>query len=285
MTSKERYENIEIPAQLTDVIRQAQQKAAARKSSSRIIRSVSALAACAAFLFIVNIPAVANAMVKIPVVGTIVQVLQFGGGDGGQITDGVTVGSETAEDTLRINFSTDEQGHTNDVPYYKVVHKEAPNRLIFTFDGTRYMDIDKVKADFVTQPLVNDVYGSMILDDSSVGFVVVLKEGVQHSVTEFKNPGYLEVKLSSDGKPITPRKVYSLRTEPMPYGESMGILKESYPEEDITFLRTSNDEFTAVIGEYSTAAEAELKLKELAQLPDYNNDFYVDSWMSNENPK
>ncbi|MCM3135080.1 hypothetical protein M3629_20070 [Paenibacillus polysaccharolyticus] len=283
MTSKERYENIEIPAQLTEVIRQAQRKAAARKKSSRLIRYASALAACAAFLFIVNIPTVANAMVKIPVVGTIVQVLQFG--DGGKITDGVTVGSETTENTLKINFSTDDQGQTNDAPYYNVVHKSAPNRILFTFSGARYMDMEKVKNDFMTQPLVKDVYGSMILDDSSVGFVVVLKEGVQYSVTEFKNPGYLEVKLTSDGKPVTPRKVFSLRTEPMPFGESMGILKESYPDEDISFLKTSTGEYTGVFGEYSTAEEAELKLKELAQQPDYNGEFYIDSWMSNENPK
>ncbi|MBY0206409.1 hypothetical protein [Paenibacillus cucumis (ex Kampfer et al. 2016)] len=283
MTSKERYENIEIPAQLTEVIRQAQRKAAARKKSSRIIRYASALAACAAFLFIVNIPTVANAMVKIPVVGTIVQVLQFG--DGGKITDGVTVGSDATQNTLKIHFSTDDQDQTNDAPYYNVVHKSAPNRILFTFSGARYMDMEKVKNDFMTQPLVKDVYGSMILDDSSVGFVVVLKEGVQYSVTEFKNPGYLEVKLTSDGKPVTPRKVFSLRTESMPFGESMGILKESYPDEDISFLKTSTDEFTAVIGEYSTAEEAELKLKELAKLPEYNGEFYVDSWMSNENPK
>ncbi|MCF7757241.1 hypothetical protein KQ941_22675 [Paenibacillus xylanexedens] len=283
MTGKDRYENIEIPAQLTDVIHHAQKRATARKNSSRMIHYASVIAACAAFLFVVNIPSVANAMSKIPVVGSIVQVLQFG--DGGKVTDGVTVGSEATENTLKINFSTDEQDQTNDAPHYNVVHKEAPNRILFTFSGARYMDIEKVKADFMTQPLVKDVYGSMILDDSSVGFVVVLKEGVQYAVTEFKNPGYLEVKLTSDGKPVTPRKVYSLRTESMPFGESMGIIKESYPDEDISFLKTSTGEFTAVIGEYLTAEEAEQKLKELAQQPDYHEEFYVDSWMSNENPK
>ncbi|KAA2287812.1 hypothetical protein FY526_29750, partial [Clostridioides difficile] len=104
MTGKDRYEDIEIPAQLTDVIHHAQKRATARKSSSRMIRYASVIAACAAFLFVVNIPSVANAMSKIPVVGSIVQVLQFG--DGGKITDGVTVGSEATENTLKINFST-----------------------------------------------------------------------------------------------------------------------------------------------------------------------------------
>lgn len=147
------------------------------------------------------------------------------------------------------------------------------------------MDMEKVKADFMAQPLVKDVYGSIILDDSSIGFVVVLKEGVQYSVTEFKNPGYLEVKLTSDGQPVTPRKVYSPVQNPMPFGESMGILEESYPDEDISFLKTSTGEYTGVIGDYTTAEEAELKLKELAPQSDYNGEFYVDSWMSNEVPK
>lgn len=36
MTGKERYEHIEIPAQLTDVMTAAQKKAAARKRSMRL---------------------------------------------------------------------------------------------------------------------------------------------------------------------------------------------------------------------------------------------------------
>ncbi|MGE6577284.1 hypothetical protein ACQKFM_20440 [Paenibacillus xylanexedens] len=283
MTGKDRYENIEIPAQLNDVIHHAQKRATARKSSSRMIRYASVIAACVAFVFVVNIPSVANAMSKIPVVGSIVQVLQFG--DGGKVTDGVTIGTETTENTLKINFGIDEGESVAHVPSYKVEHKEAPNRLIFTFQGIRFIDFAQIEKNLLTQPLVKDVYRNIILDDSAIRFVVELKEGVQYSVTEYENPGSMEIKLTSDGKPVPPREVFSLRTEEMPAGEWMGHLAESYPEEDISYLKTSTGKFTAVIGAYDTAEEAELKLKEISEQPSYAGDFYMDSWMSNENPQ
>ncbi|MFC9708622.1 DUF4179 domain-containing protein [Paenibacillus sp. NPDC056933] len=282
MTGKDRYKNIEIPAQLTDVIQHAQKKATARKSSFRIIRYTSVIAACIVFLFVVNIPSVTNAMAKIPVVGTIVQVLQFG--IGGKITDGVSVNTEATENTLKIDFSRDEGASVTSVPSYKVEQKDAPNRLIFTLNGVRLVDFDKIEKDFLAQTLVKDVYRNIILDDSAIRFVVELKDGVEYSVTEFENPGYLEVTLTSNGESVEPQKVFSLRTDAMPLGEQMGHLEEAYPEEDISYLKTANGEFIAVIGAYDTAEEAQLKLKEISERESYTGDFYVDSWMSNESP-
>ncbi|ACX62995.1 hypothetical protein MHI43_03535 [Paenibacillus sp. FSL H8-0457] len=281
MTGKERYEHIEIPAQLTGVIDAAQKKAAIRKRSKRMMRYSSVVAAAAALLFVVNIPTVANALSKVPVVGSIVQVLQFGGG--GERTDGVTVGTEASEDVFKIHF--DQEGESvSSVPAYTVDHRDAPNRLIFTFNGVRYFDYDTIKKDMLALPLVKDVYENVILDDSAMRFVVELKDGVKHSVSEYKDPGYLELRLTSTGEPVTPREVFYIRSETMPQGESLAILEEIYLEDDVTFIKAAGGDFIAVIGGFDTREAAEQKLGEISSRETYGDDLRIDSWMSNERP-
>ncbi|KOP65143.1 hypothetical protein AMS62_07705 [Bacillus sp. FJAT-18019] len=281
MTGKERYEHIEIPAQLTDVIVAAQKKAAARKRSMRLARYSSVVAAAIALLFVVNIPTVANALSKVPVVGSIVQVLQFG--SGGERTDGITVGTEASENVFKIHF--DQQGESiSSVPAYTVDHREAPNRLIFTFNGVRNFDYETIKKDMLALPLVKDVYENVILDDSAMRFVVELRDGVRHSVSEFKDPGYIELKLTSTGEPVTPREVFYIRSEAMPQGESLAILEEIYMEDDVTFIKTADGNFIAVIGGFDTREAAEQKLGEISARDNYGDDLRIDSWMNNERP-
>ncbi|MGG4108972.1 DUF4179 domain-containing protein [Paenibacillus lautus] len=281
MTGKERYEHIEIPAQITDVMAAAQKKAAARKRSMRLTRYSSVVAAAIAVLFVVNIPTVANALAKVPVVGSIVQVLQFGGG--GERTDGVTVGTEASEDVIKIQFDQDGKS-VSSVPSYTVDHRDAPNRLIFTFNGVRNFDYETLKKDMLALPLVKDVYENVILDDSAMRFVVELKDGVKHTVSEYKDPGYIELKLTSTGEPVNPREVFYIRSEAMPQGESLAILEEIYMEDDVTFIKTAGGDFIAVIGGFDTREEAEQKLGEISARDSYSDDLRIDSWMSNERP-
>ncbi|AYB46572.1 DUF4179 domain-containing protein [Paenibacillus lautus] len=281
MTGKERYEHIEIPAQLTGVIEAAQKKAAIHKRSKRMMRYSSVVAVAVALLFVVNIPTVANALSKVPVVGSIVQVLQFG--DGGERTDGVTVGTEASEDVFKIHF--DQEGESvSSVPAYTVDHRDAPNRLIFTFNGVRNFDYDAIKKDMLALPLVKDVYENVILDDSAMRFVVELKDGVKHTVSEYKDPGYIELKLTSTGEPTTPREVFYIRSEAMPQGESLAILEEIYLEDDVTFIKAAGGDFIAVIGGFDTREAAEQKLSEISSRETYGDDLRIDSWMSNERP-
>lgn len=281
MTGKERYEHIEIPIELTGIIDAAQKKAAARKRSMRLARYSSVVAAAIALLFVVNIPAVANALAKVPVVGSIVQILQFG--SGGERTDGVTVGTEASEDVFRIHF--DQEGDSiASVPAYTVDHREAPNRLIFTLNGVRTFDYETIKKDMLALPLVKDVYENVILDDSAMRFVVELKDGVEHTVSEYTDPGYLELRLTSTGEPVIPHEVFYIRSETMPQGESLAILEEIYIEDDVTFIKTASGSFIAVIGGFDTREAAEQKLGEIAARDSYGDDLRIDSWMSNERP-
>lgn len=283
MIGKQHYDNIPVPEQLTDVMDRAQQKARQKqRKTNRIVRYSSLIAACIAFLLVVNIPTVANAMYNIPVLGSIVKVLQFG--EGGKVTDGVHVETKVTENSVQIHFSNDGKDLMDRVPAYEVVQKDAPNRLIFTINGARTFDYDQVTQDLRKLPLVQDVYRVVILDDSAMRFVVELKDGVSHTITEYQNPGYLELTLRSDATITEPHMIYALRTESMPMGESLSMLEELYPNEDISFIKTSGERYAAVIGEYETKEEAEAKLKQVStESPDYH-DFRVDSWMSNDRP-
>lgn len=284
MIGKQHYDNISVPEQLNDVMDLAQRKARQKqRQTNRIVRYSSLIAACIAFLLIVNIPTVANAMYHIPVLGSIVKVLQFG--KGGEVTDGAHVETKVTQNSVQIHFSQDGKESMERVPAYEVVQKDAPNRLIFTINGARSFDYDQVTRDLLKLPLVKEVYRVTILDDSAMRFVVELKDGVSHTVTEYQNPGYLELTLQANAVPTKPHMIFALRTEHMPMGESLSLLEELYPNEDISFIKTSDEQYAAVIGNYATKEEAEAKLKQInAESPD-NHDFHVDSWMSNEKPK
>ena len=104
-------------------------------------------------------------------------------------------------------------------------YRDAPNRLIFTFNGVRNFDYETLKKDMLALPLVKDVYENVILDDSAMRFVVELKDGVKHTVSEYKDPGYIELKLTSTGEPVTPREVFYIRSEAMPQGNPSPSLK------------------------------------------------------------
>ncbi len=134
MIGKQHYDAIDIPEQLADVIAEAQQKAARkRQQTRRRIRYASIIAACIAVLLVLfQVPTVAKAIYPIPVLGSIVKVLQFG--HGGEMTDGAHVQTTVTQNALRIHCSNEGQELAY-VPAYTVKQESAPDRLLFTFQG------------------------------------------------------------------------------------------------------------------------------------------------------
>lgn len=283
MTGKERYDNIEIPARLSGVIQEATRRGRAHQRNRRLIRGTSTLvAACAALMIAVNMPGVAMALSDVPVVGSIVKVLQVGGG--GERTDGAAVQTSVQENTLDIHFTIDGE-QTASVPAYTVDYKEAPNRLIFTFNGVRDLDFQKLKQDISSLSNVKDVYNNVILDDSAVRFVVELKDKIDYSVSEYKEPGYIQLKLFSAAKPKEAHEVFYVRSQAMEQGETLGILDEQYTQDGSTVIKTKNGKYILAIGGFESRAEAEEMLHQLAEREDYYEPLQVDSWMSNESPQ
>ncbi|SEA50900.1 hypothetical protein [Paenibacillus sp. 276b] len=283
MTGKERYAQINIPSGLSGVIQQARQRARNQKRRKMMIwRSSSLVAACAAVMITANVPGVAKALSDVPVIGSVVKILQVGGG--GERTDGVSVTTTKESDTLNINFQIDGEQITS-APSYTVDHKEGPNRLIFTFNGVRHLDYDKLEKDIKALKNVKDVYQNIILDDSAIGFVVELKDDVDYSVSEYQQPGYIQLKLSSDGKSTQSHKLFFVRSEDMEQGEALAMLAEQYSADGSSVVQTQNGKFTVVMGAFENRADAEKHLKEFTDREEYSEPLHVDSWMSNENPQ
>ncbi|RAW12867.1 hypothetical protein DC345_21520 [Paenibacillus taichungensis] len=284
MTGKERYEQINIPSGLSGVIQQARQRARNQKRRKMMIwRSSSLVAACAAVMITANVPGVAKALSDVPVIGSVVKILQVGGG--GERTDGVSVTTTKESDTLNINFQIDGEQITS-APSYTVDHKEGPNRLIFTFNGVRHLDYDKLEQDIKALKNVKEVYQNIILDDSAIGFVVELKDDVDYSVSEYQQPGYIQLKLSSGGvKSTQAHELFFVRSEDMEQGEALAMLAEQYSADGSSVVQTQNGKFTVVMGAFDNRADAEKHLKEFTDREDYSEPLHVDSWMSNENPQ
>ncbi|WP_314590351.1 SPOR domain-containing protein [Paenibacillus terrigena] len=283
MTGKERYDNIEIPARLSEVIQQAQQRGRMEKRRRSVLRRSTITAACAAAIMItVNVPNVAMALSDVPVIGSIVKVLQIG--SGGQRTDGVSVTTTAEENTLNINFSLNGE-QTSSAPAYTVDYKAAPDRLIFSFYGVRNLDYMKLQEDIKGLSNVKDVYNNVILDDSAFRFVVELKENIDYSVSEYQQPGYIQLKLFGAKKPEQAHDVYYVRSQAMEQGESIAVLDEQYAADDSSVIKTKQGKFIVAMGGFKTREEAEQLLQKLSAREDYFEPMHIDHWMSNTSPE
>ncbi|MEC0241202.1 SPOR domain-containing protein [Paenibacillus dokdonensis] len=283
MTGKERYENIEIPSRLSGVIHEATQRGRIHKRKMRWLRGSSTLvAACAALMITVNVPSVAMALSDIPVISSIVKVLQVG--SGGERTDGVSVTTTVQENMLNIHFSIDGEQISN-APAYTVDHKEAPNRLIFTFNGVRNLDFEKLKQDIGGLSNVKDVYSNVILDDSAVRFVVELKDNIDYSVSEYQKPGFIQLKLFGAAEKEKQHEVFYVRSQEMELGEMLGMLDEQYAEDGSNVIKTKNGKYVVAMGGFASRSDAEDLLRELSAREDYSEPLHVDSWMSNDHPQ
>lgn len=260
-TGKKEYDNIPIPAELDEVIACSIRRA----ERSRHLHALKRTAACAAAVFCVlfasaNIMPIYTYAAQIPVLGSIVQVLQIG--SGGEVTDGAHGGAESYGDSVQLSFDSD-SGKLDYVPHYSVAHYSAPNRVVMTFRGVRGMDFDELRESLLASEAVSDAYRMMILDDSAFGIVVVLNDGWSCEVAEYSDPGALMINFSSDETVDADAEVYYLRTEAMPYTDELGLLCEKYHNEGASQLKTANGDYIVTIGQYESESEALQALEEL----------------------
>lgn len=110
---------------------------------------------------------------------------------------------------------------------------------------------------------VQDVYRTMIGDDSMCGFIIVLNSGYTYEITEHADPASLAVRFYRDPEYQPEQTVYYLRSEAMPYGEGLGLLAEQYGDEAAQ-LQTQSGEYIITVGQYETSAEAALQALEEA---------------------
>lgn len=272
---KNAYEDIKVPEEIDDVIRLSikRGKKEMRKinTKSKIIKGFCGVAAgFMIFTMVVNTsPAFADMAANFPGLGKLVRVLQFdkGKAQGGKITDGsnvnfISLNHERDEENILINFEQEDKAQ-DIAPYFDVEYKKSPYTMTFTIGGVRRLEAEKNFDELKKSNLIDDVYKLITLDDSVVRFNIVFNQPVKYEVIEYEKPAQVVIKLSRDSNKED-KDVYSIRSSSYPFGEELGMMAESFFEEEgLRILKDNEGTFAVEVGQYDSKDEAEEKLKQI----------------------
>ena len=208
---------------------------------------------------VANVPILAKELVKIPVVGELIKILNFTGSiaEGGVRNDGLYINVDSYEEESIDLYFTRNNNLESDVPVYEFTYHQYPYELEMKLQGVRGFDIQAVKAKLEQLPLVKDVYNIITLDDSSYHIVVAFKENVAVQMEEYKNPGRLHITMTREEvrENTTPR--YFVQSETYANNEAMALSSESlsadYPHH---IQKTDQGNFVLELGPYETKEEA-----------------------------
>lgn len=280
---KIKYEQIEIPDNLNQVVAEAIERGNKLNRKRRLQQWVASAAAVVLFFFAgANIAPVYAYVSEIPVIGMLVQKLHIG--TGGERTDGVYTDAQIQGEEVVFQFSNDDV-QMETAPVYTIEYLQAPERIILTLYGVRGMNFAAITERLMATDAVQDVYRCMIGDDSAYGMGIVLNPGYTYVFTERENPASLAVCFSHKEQAETTERIYYLRSEAMPYGEGIGMLAEQYWEEGASQLKTKNGEYIITIGQYETKEEAEDALRTLEEKMGGKTDLFVSSGATDEIPE
>ncbi len=296
---KEIYDDIKIPENLSEFVNISLETGKCKmKNDKRKNNWIKGFATTAAVFTIFTIsintmPAFANSLKGIPVVGDLVKVLQFNKGTaaGGKITDGVDTNSiilkqNDINETIVINFTNNNDNKvTDNVAHFKVDYKNNPSTMTFTINGARAFTAEKDFEAMKKSNYVSDVYKNMILDDSAVKFTILFNKPVKYEVKEYKNPAHIAVTLSADKNEIA-KTIYSVRSPSYEFGENLGIIEEQlFGEPNVRTLKDNKGTFCIDAGAFNTKAEADAKIKDLTTKYGENLKFVVEERNSLDIPK
>jgi hypothetical protein len=142
-----------------------------------------------------------------------------------------------------------------DAPCRFSVTKEVyPERLVFTFSGTRRFTAELPFAH--GDGLVSDSYPIIYLDDAGAMFAVEFSRPVEFEVFESRAPGRIIVDVRS----LEPDSVYSLRSASMKLGEGIGHMQEHIQRlggRDARILKDDEGAFFVEAGTFRDREEAE----------------------------
>lgn len=235
-----------------------------------------------------NIPVIAQELVDIPIVGKLVKVLDFTNSTakGGEITDGAEIIVDTAkENTIDIYFEAKDQ-NISSVPNYKVEYRRYPYGLVFQFNGVREFDFKGTEELLNTLPFVSDFYRIITLDDSSYRFAVEFSQDVEVKVSEYKDPGMIQITVKE--KEVSKEKSmgYFIRSEAMQQGEGFAHFEESlFIVEGKSVQKAKDGKYIVQFGPYASEEEAKEKIKEIEDKEIDTSKLYIERRLEGERPE
>ncbi|WP_019910643.1 hypothetical protein [Paenibacillus sp. HW567] len=160
-----------------------------------------------------SLPAFAESLEQVPVLGKLVEVLQFTGGSagGGTIQDGadvkfITLKTRGESDQLVLDFASPDEGQTM-ASSYNVKFTEYPYTMMVTVSGARKFSAARDLETLKNSRYVRDAYPLITLDDSAIRFNITFKEPVAYEVKEYKDPAQVVITLKP-GKERAETSVY-----------------------------------------------------------------------------
>lgn len=295
---RQAYENLAVPGEVDPVIVAAlrrggkeKRRIAGRRRMMRVAAGFALLVT--AFAVTVNtVPAFADSMRGLPLVGDLVRILRLeqGTGSGGEITDGTQIGvggieQKGEKEIITLSFS--QAGlPTETANYYEAEYSEYPASILFSIPGARGLSLEDIFPDIKNSNSVRDVYRLVTLDDSMERFVIVFEQPMDVEIKEYAGPARLELTLRSRTAERQSGLVYSLRSASQRFGESVGVIEEMLRYEaggkDVRMLKDEAGTYCIEEGYYATEAEAETRRQELAEA---GFTMYVESRGVTESPQ
>lgn len=277
---QEDYENIPIPNDLTKLRSDAKKRAEKHKKNILYLKCISTAAVFALVFLLCNVQTTYAALVKVPVLGRLVQVLNIG--SGGTITDGVTVYTEADNEILTLQF-TKYQETTSSAPAYEIKYYQAPDRIVVTLNGVREFDREEFQQRIKKIKSIRYAYAEIVLDDSMIRLVLELEDGMDYMAEEFTDPGTLNITFTQAEE--KEEDIYYVRTSSMKMGEPLALLAEDYPSFETTIVRTKQDLYCLVLGYRKTKEEAEELLRTIQDKQITGTEIFVEQGKTNQNPR
>lgn len=279
MIDRNKYENIEIPTELSGVL----EKAVIRKRKATSRRFAGIAMAFTVLLISSNIPNVYAAFSEIPVVGEVVKIFHIG--SGGIISDGLKMNADTEDECLKLLFdqNTEKNEPVVAVPSYTVEEFVAPNRISITVNGIRNYDPKAFIQEAEKCSYIKTAYREILLSDSTVRVVLELQPDTGFKVTEYKEPAALELHLFP--QPKEEREVWFIRSRKMEMSEELAILSELLADSKGVITGTRDGRYIFRIGEFETEAEALQALRTMDKNTMTEYSFSVDHCISSERPE
>ncbi|MFF2911185.1 DUF4179 domain-containing protein [Paenibacillus sp. NPDC057934] len=291
------YNDIEIPQELSAATRMGIERGKQQRRKNRVVRrslkwGSSAAAVLISFTISVNtMPAFAGSLEQVPVLGKLVEVLQFthGSAGGGTIQDGVDVDfialkTQGERDQLILNFANPDEDQTL-ASSYNVKFTEYPYTMTISVSGARKFSAAKDLETLKASRFVEDAYPLITLDDSAIRFSVTFKEPVSYEVKEYKDPAQVVITLKQ-GAGDQKQPVYSLRTPSQPAGETLAIAEEMlFGVEGLRMLKDQKGLFLVEAGYYPTEEAAQEAMKQIQTEHGYAEPLIVEKRMAVELPQ
>ena len=264
---RRRREDIPIPGDLDQVIRQGVERgraAAARRARVRRTagRSVCTLGLALALLAGgVNLsPAFAAAVSDLPVIGQLVRVFQVnqplaqGGSQGSGAAAQVTMERSGDTEWIRLTFQRE------DAALYQAAFASYPKTVTITLPGTAEVEIlSEISRAGDTSQYIKSVCCLPVGGEGTGVIQLELENDADVQLQEYRDPGSLVICLTP--AEIQLDTVYSVRT--LSYGEEeIGAVTEEYAGSALRVLRDDRGEYFVELAQCSGADEAEAESRE-----------------------